>query len=61
MMLVRITMIKSRVKGHHVNNYNYTIGEKLEYKLDAQTKYSSNIIMILEKKDIGLSAVPFLR
>ena len=60
-MLVRITMIKSRVKGHHVNNYKYTIGEKLEYKLDAQTKYSNHIIMILAKKDIGLSAVPFLR
>ena len=33
---VRIVTIKSRVKGHHVNNYNYTSGEELECKHKVQ-------------------------
>ena len=37
--LVRIATIKSRVKGHHVNSYNYKIGEELECKFEAPNKY----------------------
>ena len=32
-----------------VNNYKYTIGEELECKLEAQSKYSSHAIMVLAK------------
>ena len=47
MVLVRIATIKSRVKGHHVNNYKYTIGEELECKLEVQNRYSTHAIMAL--------------
>ena len=50
MALVRIAAIKSRVKGHLVNNYKYTTGEELECKLEAQNKYSSDAIMVLAKE-----------
>ena len=38
MTLARMAQIKSRIKGLHVNNYKYTIGEELECKLEAQKK-----------------------
>ena len=47
MVLVRIATIKSRVKGHHVNNYKYTIGEELGCKLEVQNRYSTHTIMAL--------------
>ena len=37
------------IKGHHVNNYTYTIGEELKYKLKAQNKYTSHAKMVLAK------------
>ena len=42
--------IKSRAKGHPLNNSKYPIGEELEYKLEDQYKYSSHAIMVLGKK-----------
>ena len=48
--LVRIATIKSQVKGRHVNNYKYMIGEELECKLEAQNKYSSHAIIVLAKE-----------
>ena len=50
MALSRIARLKSRLKVHHVNNYKYTIGDKLECKPKAQNKYSSHAIMVLAKK-----------
>ena len=50
MALVKIATIKSRVKGHHINNYKYTIDEELECKLEAQNKYNSHAVMELAKK-----------
>ena len=49
--LFRIATIKSRVKGHHVNNYKYTIGQELECKLQAQNKYNSHATMVLAKEE----------
>ena len=51
MALVRIATIKSRIKGHHVNNYDYRIGEELQCKLETKNKYSDHAILVLAKKN----------
>ena len=56
MVLVRIATIISRVKGHHANNYKYTIDKELKCKLEATNRYSSHAIVILSKdKNIKLN------
>ena len=44
---VRKAHIKSRIIGHHANNYKYAIGEELKCKLEDQNKYNSNAIAVL--------------
>ena len=51
MALVRIANIKSRIKVHHVNNYDYKIGEELQCKIETENKYSDHAILVLAKKN----------
>ena len=45
-----ISAIRLRVKGHHVNNYNYRIGEELQCRLETKNKYSDHAVVVLAKK-----------
>ena len=47
MSSVRKAHIKSRITGHHANNYKYAIGEELKCKLEGQNKYNSHAIAVL--------------
>ena len=46
-----IVTIKSRVKGHHVNNYRYRIGEELQCSPETTNRYSDHAILVLAKKN----------
>ena len=41
--------ISSRVKGHHVHQYNYTVGEDFSCAMEPSDIYSKNAIAVKEK------------
>ena len=48
-----VAQIRSRIKGHHVYDYRYTVNEELMCLRDDNNKYSNNAIKVLsnvEKK-----------
>ena len=46
MTCVRVAEIKSRIKGHHVYAYKYTVGELLNCVREIKNRYSQNAIVV---------------
>ena len=44
-----VAKISSRVKGHHVYHYNYTVGEDFSCAMEPSNIYSKNAIAVKEK------------
>ena len=44
-----VAKISSRVKGHHVYQYNYTVGEDFSCAMEPSNIYSKNAIAVKEK------------
>ena len=44
-----VAKISSRVKGHHVYQYNYTVGEDFSCAMEPINIYSKNAIAVIEK------------
>ena len=44
-----LAKISSRVKGHHVYNHDYKVGEELSCVLEPKNAYSKNAIAVKEK------------
>ena len=44
-----VAKISSRVKGHHVYQYNYTVGEDFSRAMEPSNIYSKNAIAVKEK------------
>ena len=44
-----VAKISSRVKGHHVYQYNYTVGEDFSCAMEPSNIYSKNAIVVKEK------------
>ena len=44
-----VAKISSRVKGHHVYQYNYTVGEDFSCAMEPSNIYSKNTIAVKEK------------
>ena len=57
MDLVCIAKISSRIKGHHVYDYKYTINEKLTCVPGSTNKYSSNAIVVKPKGEENVKRI----
>ena len=44
-----VVKISSRIKGHHVYQYNYTVGEDFSCAMEPSNIYSKNAISVKEK------------
>ena len=51
MALVILAKVSSRIKGHHVYNYTYTIGEQITAEMEDDNVFNRNAIVIFSRLD----------
>ena len=50
--------VSSKIKGHHVYQYNYHIGEKVTCEIDKGNQMSSNAVAVLSKQSEMIGHLP---
>ena len=58
MALMCIAKITSRVKGHHVYNYSYKVGEDFLCEIEVSNCHSNNAISVINKSKEVVGHVP---
>ena len=58
MALMCVAKITSRVKGHHVYQYSYKVGEDLLCEIEASNYHSNNAISVINKNKEVVGHVP---
>ena len=58
MALVILAKVSSRIKGCHVYNYTYTIGEQITTEMEDDNVFSRNAIAIFSRLDEKIGHVP---
>ena len=53
-----ICEVSSRIKGHHIYNYNYIIGEQITCEVEDKNHHSKNVISVFSKENKMIGHVP---